>query len=260
VPWTFRRPGPPLSSRVMGHVMGHEKAAHWHVRSHGPIVPLAENLWWVTGSIPMMSLKRVMAIARRTDGRLVIHSAIAMAEEQMRELEALGEPAFLVVPSSNHRIDAPAYKKRYPGMKVLAPRGAVKGVEPKVHVEGVYEDYPADDAVSLEPLAGMKESEGLMRVRSKDGTTLVFNDAVFNMDRPDDVLGYCVTAMFGSAPGPRVSRVAKLAIIGDQRALRADLTRLAETPDLVRLMVAHEKVAHGADAAAALRQAATFLS
>jgi hypothetical protein len=89
----------------------------WHVLPHGPLERLAENLWWVQGSLRGMSLKRVMTVARRTDGELVIHSAIAMTEDAMRELEALGEPAFLVVPNRGHRLDAPAYKRRYPSLR-----------------------------------------------------------------------------------------------------------------------------------------------
>jgi hypothetical protein len=232
----------------------------WEVMPHGPIERLSENLWWVTGTMRTMSLKRIMTIAKRTDGKLVIHSAIAMNDEQMRELEALGEPAFLVVPSRNHRIDGPRYKKRYPSMNVYAPRGGVSGVEPKVHVDGTYEDYPTDDAVRLERLDGLGDTEGVMRVKSSDGTTLVFNDAVFNMDRPSDFFGYTLTAMLGSAPGPRVSRMAKLVLVKDQPAFRKQLEKLAEENDLVRVMVAHEKVAHGPDAAATLKKAATFLS
>ncbi|MDO9021767.1 MAG: hypothetical protein Q8S73_04780 [Deltaproteobacteria bacterium] len=45
----------------------------------------------------------------------------------------------------------------------------------------------------------------------------------------------------------------------DKKALRGEFERLAATPDLVRVIVAHEKVASGAEAAAALRQAATYL-
>lgn len=231
----------------------------WRVLPHGPIERLAENLWWVTGTQKGMSLKRIMTIAKRTDGKLVIHSAIAMSDDDMRKLEALGEPAFLVVPSRFHRIDAPRYKRRYAGLRVYAPRGGLKAIESKVQVDGTYEDYPADDAVRLERVEGLGDEEGVMRVKSEDGTTLVFNDAVFNMDRPRDAIGYVFTALLGSAPGPRVSRTAKLVLVKDQPAFRNELERLAETSDLVRVMVAHEKVAHGTDAAAALRQAATFL-
>jgi hypothetical protein len=82
------------------------------------------------------------------------------------------------------------------------------------------------------------------------------NDVVFNMDRKRDPLGFFFTTLLGSAPGPRVSRLAKLMFIKDKRALRDYLLKLAETPELTRLIVAHEKVAHGPNAAAALRKAA----
>lgn len=98
-----------------------------------------------------------------------------------------------------------------------------------------------------------------MIVRSTDGITIVLNDAVFNMDKKRDPLGFLFTTLLGSAPGPRVSRLVKLLLVKNKRALRAHLERFAEQPDLVRLVVAHEKVANGPDAASALRKAATYL-
>jgi hypothetical protein len=56
-----------------------------------------------------------------------------------------------------------------------------------------------------------------------------------------------------------VSRLVKLLLVKDRAALKRDLERLAATPQLTRLVVAHEKVAHGHEAAAALRQASTYL-
>jgi hypothetical protein len=41
--------------------------------------------------------------------------------------------------------------------------------------------------------------------------------------------------------------------------VRNEFERLAAIPDLVRLIVAHEKVASGADARVALLKAATYL-
>jgi hypothetical protein len=79
------------------------------------------------------------------------------------------------------------------------------------------------------------------------------------MDKKTDLLGYLVTTIFGSAPGPRVSRLTKLVFVKDKKALRKDLERFAEYPDLVRLVVAHEKVAKGPEAASALKTAATYL-
>lgn len=231
----------------------------WTVLPHGPIEELADNLWRVEGTVPRMSLRRNMVVVRLGDGRLVVHSGIALDEPSMQRIESWGTPAFLLVPNGYHRLDAPAYLARYPELRVLCPAGARTSVEQVVPVHGSYADFPADETVRLERLDGLRDREGAMRVRSADGVTLVLNDAVMNMDRKRDVLGFLFTTLLGSAPGPRVSRLSKLALVADRRAFRRQLEALADTPDLVRLVVAHEKVAHGPDAAAALRRAATFL-
>lgn len=231
----------------------------WKPLAHETLLRLAENLLWVRGSIPGMSLKRVMTVARLEDGGLVLHSAIALEESAQKQLEAFGEPRFLIVPNPGHRLDAPAYKKRYPKLSVLTPKGAREKVSEVVPVDGTYEDFPESDSVRFETLHGVAEMEGAMLVRSSDGTSVVLNDVMFNMDRKKDPLGFFFTTLLGSAPGPRVSRLAKLVYIKDKPALRADFERLAAIPDLVRVIVAHEKVASGADAKVALQKAATYL-
>jgi hypothetical protein len=180
----------------------------WNVRPHGPIEKLAPNLWRVWGSVPGMTLKRTMAVARRDDGRLVIHSAIALDEPSMTELETWGKPAF---------------KRRYPDLRVYAPAGSRAKVESRIAVDGTYDDFPGDASVKTQRLAGVNDIEGVVIVRSPDGTTVVVNDAVFNMDRKRDILGFLFTAVMGSAPGPRVSRLFKVAAVKDKNAMRADL-------------------------------------
>jgi hypothetical protein len=231
----------------------------WNVLPHGPLEKLAENMWWVVGSLKGMSLKRTMAVVKRSDG-LVVHNGIAMNAEEQKKLEALGEPTYLIVPNRGHRLDAPAYKKRYPKLRVFAPKGGRDAIHEMVPVDGTYEDFPADETVRLETLHGVDEQEGAMLVKSSDGTTVVLNDVMFNMDRKKDPLGFLFTTLLRSAPGPRVSLLVRLLYVKDKAALRADFERLAELPDLVRVMVAHEKVAHGAEASAALKKAATYLS
>lgn len=234
-------------------------ADDWTVLPHEPMVRLAENLWWVRGTLPRISLERVMTLARLGDGRLVIHNGIALDAAAMREIEAWGTPAVLIVPNRFHRQDAAAYKRRYPDLRVLAPHGSRAKIEPMVAVDGGLDDFPPDATVRFEPLHGIGDAEAAMLVRSADGTTLVLTDVMFNMDRKRDVLGFLFTTLLGSAPGPRVSRLAKLLLVKDKQALRRDFERYAELPDLQRLIVAHEKVATGEEARAALRTAATYL-
>jgi hypothetical protein len=230
----------------------------WNVLEHGPLQQLADNLWRIEGALPGMSLRRTMTVVRRDDG-LVLHSVIAVADDVRARIEALGAPRFMLIPNGGHRLDAPAYKARYPELRVFCPRGSREAVAERVPVDGTYEDFPGDPAIHLETLHGIGDREGAMIVRSADGTTVVISDAMMNMDPKRDWMGKIFTVIMGSAPGPRVSRFARWKFITDQGALKADFLRFAAIPDLVRLVVSHEKVASGPDAAAALQTAATFL-
>src|SRR5438128_125225 len=94
----------------------------WTVLPHGPLEKLEPNLWAVAGSIPMPAgdFPRRMCIARLGDGRLLLLNGVPLVEEAMREVEAFGRPAFLLVPNGYHRPDIAAYKQRYPQLRVLA--------------------------------------------------------------------------------------------------------------------------------------------
>jgi hypothetical protein len=231
----------------------------WKPLSHSPIQRLSENLWRVEGTVPGMSLKRVMTIVRHSDGCLIFHSPIILDDPSIQEVENWGTPAFLLIPSGYHRMDSPAYKKRYPSLRVFAPKGSRNKIEEVISVEGTYDEFPKGGATELTTLPGVGDTEGLMLVHSSDGVTVVLNDVVMNMDRKQDLLGYLFTTVLGSAPGPRVSRLSKLLVVKDKLALRAELERLSSLPNLVRLIVSHEKIATGDEARDALRTAATYL-
>jgi len=231
----------------------------WKVGEHGALEPLAENVWRVEGGLPGISLRRTMTVAKRDDGGLVIHSAIALDDARMEELSRLGKLAYLIVPNGFHRLDAPRFKKRHPELKVLAPAGSRKRIEKVIACDGTLDDFPPDGSVRFEKLDGINDAERAMIVRSKDGVTLVLNDCVFDMDVKKDFMGRLVNGLLGAQGGPRVSRLFRLAVVKDKKALRAQLERYAALPDLARLIVSHEKLNRGADAVNALKTAATFL-
>lgn len=216
--------------------------AEWKTLPHGPLEQLAENLWRVEGALPRGPLKRVMTVARRDDGKLVVHSAIALEPAVQSQLEALGEPALLVVPNGFHRLDAPRYKARYPGMRVYCPRGSRSRVADVVPVDGAYEDYPQDTATQLAYVDGVSDAEGLLWVRSADGATLVLNDLVFDMPHEHGFQGFVLRHVMDSSGGPRLSRLCRLLLVKDKAKLRVALSALADTPALVRIVVSHHQV------------------
>src|SRR5690349_19124776 len=115
--------------------------ADWKVLEHSPIEELATNLWRVEGSLPGMPLRRVMTLVKREDGDLVVHNAIAVDDASLARIEAWGRPRWLIVPNGWHRLDAPAWKARFPDLRVLTPAGSRKKVEEVIHVDGGYEDF-----------------------------------------------------------------------------------------------------------------------
>ena len=148
----------------------------WHVLPHGELTEVDEGILTVVGHIrmPLMDLPRRMTVVRLADSRLVIWSAIALDEAQMRVLEAFGPPAFLVVPNDHHRLDAKAWKRRYPDLVVVAPPGAREKVEEIVPVDTATPDF-ADPDVHFVSVPGTRDHEAALIVQRPHGTTLVLN-------------------------------------------------------------------------------------
>lgn len=219
----------------------------WTVLEHGPLVQLAENLWWVDGEVPRMALRRSCTIARRDDGGLVVHSAICMDEQTQARVEALGPIAHVIVPNAFHRMDAPRYAARYPDARIVAPRGGRSKIAEVVRVDLTADAFPSGDDVALLPLEGVQGRENVLRVRSADGVTLVFNDALFNVEHCGGV-GGLVLRLMGSSGGPKATPLARMMLYKDKDAARSCLRALADTPDLVRVVPGHGAVVHDAPA------------
>jgi hypothetical protein len=214
----------------------------WRVLPHGPIEKLSERVWRIEGQLPNMPMKRVMTIAKRSDGGLVVHNAIALGEPEMAEIAAWGPVAVIAVPNGYHRLDARVFHDRFPAARVVCPPGARAKVAQVVAVSGTYGEEPADGAVSFEVLEGTKGGEGAMIVRDAGGTTLVLNDLVFNMPHVRGFTGFVLRSVTGSTGGPKISRIARWFIARDKPALKTHLEKLAGLPQLQRAIVSHHQV------------------
>jgi hypothetical protein len=179
-----------------------------------------------------------MTIARRADGKLVIHNAVALAEPQMKEIEAWGDPAFLIVPNGFHRQDALIYKQRYPKLAVFCPQGARKRVAGVVEVAGHLDEVPKDPNVEVFHLRGMKEREGAVRIRGSASAGVVFNDALLNLAPTGGVAGFFM-APTGRLSVPRFTRWMMMKSGGE---LKEHLTELAATKDLRHVVPGHGAV------------------
>ena len=206
-------------------------------RAYRPIAKLEENLWTVDGDLPLPGgvFDRKMTLMRLRDGRIVIHSAILLDESDMNEIERWGEPAFCIVPNRRHRMDAPAFRGRYPALCMVCPAGARERIERVTSVDGGYEILPPE--LQWRTLA-TKDDEAAFIFRNRDRGTIVFGDVVFNAPHFGGALGW-IFKTIGSTGGPRVTPLMKLAAVADRLQLASQLREQAGTEGLVRLVPGH---------------------
>ncbi|HUQ04425.1 MAG TPA: hypothetical protein VM261_18120 [Kofleriaceae bacterium] len=208
-------------------------------------------------TLEMLPIGRRMVILRMGNGSLAVHSAVCCNPETLASIEALGPVRWIIVPSGHHRMDAPAWKARFPDARVVAMPDSQKRVGQVVAVDGDYGALPVG-GVTWQALDGVP-SEGVFLHRAPDGAvTAIFNDAFMNL--PASLPGFkgWVVKMMGSTGGPKVTRTAKYFIVKNRPAYAAHLRRLADTPGLARVIPGHGDVV-ASDAAAALHRAADGL-
>lgn len=217
--------------------------SEWTVLPHGKLSTIDDNLLSVSGELhmPLVDFPRRMTVVRLRDDRLVVFSAIALDEAEMNQLEAFGEPSFLVVPSDLHRMDARIWKDRYPQMVVLAPAGARKKIEEIVHVDHTSMDF-RDRTVQFVTVRGTAEREAALVVQTATGTTLVVNDLIWNVDDLPGFGGWLVGALGMTGSEPMIPGIVGLRTVKDKEALRSQLEAWSRIDDLNRIIVSHGKI------------------
>lgn len=232
----------------------------WTVLPHKRLVQLDDNLLTVEGELPMPvgQFPRRMTVVRLRDGRLVIFSAIALDEPEMASIERFGRPAFLIVPSDIHRMDAKIWKDRYPDLFVVAPEGAKDRVEQVVPVDATHAEL-RDPRVRYVTVPGTEEGEAALVVQTASGTTLVLADLIWNVhDRPG--LGGWLYRLFHlTGPDPQIAKVIRMRKIKDPRVVSNQLSSWSYLRGLNRIIVSHGDIVEG-DPRALLRNLANSLA
>jgi hypothetical protein len=231
----------------------------WEVQPHEAPVEIADGILSVAGEIrmPLGNFPRRMTVVRLAGGRSAIYSAIALDEPGMAQVEAMGAPAFLIVPGDHHRLDARIWKDRYPDLRVIAPPGAKEAVEEAVPVDATG-DILGDPEVRLIIVPGTGGHEAALEVRRDDGLTLVLNDVLANVAHPHGIGAQIMARLFGfGVSHPQVPRPVKFGM-EDKLALARQFDAWADQPDLRRIIVSHGDVIE-ADAREVLRTLAEAL-
>ena len=83
-------------------------------QAHGPLLPILEDAWYVTGSVqfkPLLRLPRNMVVLRH-GGELMLVNSVRLNAEGEAELNALGRVAH-IMQIGMHGMDDPYYVDRY---------------------------------------------------------------------------------------------------------------------------------------------------
>lgn len=211
----------------------------WEVLPHGPVREVAPGILTVVGQIPMPlgNFPRRMTVVAIDRKRSAIFSPMPLREHSMIAIEALGAPAYLIVPNGGHRLDLRPFHARYPKAKIVTAPGSKARVEEAAR--------PAQARASLGrharllTLAGCKERELVLRIDRDSEVTLVTNDVIGNVAHPEGFGARLMSRLLGFGPRARVTRPARWFFIEDRAALAAQFREWANIEGLKRLIPSH---------------------
>jgi hypothetical protein len=225
---------------------------------HGMPEALAPNLWQVRGGLAI-PLRRNMTIYRLPDGTLMLYSVVAMKEEGMAALEALGRPALMVIPHGNHRMDSGFYRRRYPELKVACPpEGKKRAEELCGRVDGTPEELLTPLGIKVHPVTGVRLGEFALEVDVPGGKALIINDVVGGPTPGESVPLFMRLIGPPSGPALGVARIVRWRMVKNKIDVRGWLHLMSEIPHLELVTVSHGPPVTS-DCAAALRDAAATL-
>jgi hypothetical protein len=218
----------------------------WHVLDHGPLEQIASNCWYIVGSLPNGTMPRTSVIATHQDRDgpgLLVHSAIAIDDPALQALLEVAPPRWLVVPCAMHRLDAPAWKARFPDMRVICPPDARDAVSEVLPVDATFDEltdaFGPETGITLRPLAGVGGKEWALTIHHPDDSvSLVMTDTIFNLPHQRGMSGLLLR-LIGSSGGPRVTFLARQMIVQDKAALAEVIRELAQLEGLARMIPAH---------------------
>jgi hypothetical protein len=211
----------------------------WQILPHGPLQEIGPGLLTVVGQVPMPlgNFPRRMTVVTLGKKRTAIFSPIPLREEAMARIEALGAPAYLIVPNGGHRLDLRPFHARYPQAKIVTAAGGKKLVEQAA--KPVQTRAALGGAAKIITLAGCDEGEIALLVRQGREVTLLTNDVIGHVAHPKGIGAWLMSRLMGFGPRPRITRPVRWFYIKDKAALASQFREWAKIDGLSRLIPSH---------------------
>lgn len=224
-----------------------------------PFTQLAQNIWILSHPLPAgpIELDHRMTIIRLASGQLWIHSPVAFDENIRAGLDALGEIACFIAPSTFHDLYWPPYFAAYPNARFFAAPG-VRQEHPELpFTDTLSADAPSIWSGELEQtlLAGMPKINEVVFLHPTS-KTLITADMAFNYDEHVNFATSLLLKMTGCYDRFGVSRLYKL-YIKDKKAMRHAVDEVLSW-DFDRIVLGHGHLVE-ADGRQTLTQAYSFL-
>lgn len=230
----------------------------WIVQPHGALTELEPGLLTVVGEIkmPLAKFPRRMTVVALENGSTALYSPIPLREPDMARIETLGAPAYLIVPNPAHRLDIRPFQKRYPKAKIVSAPKAKSPVQEAV--KPVQTAARLGAGVKLVAVSGTGERELALILERGGSVSLVTNDIIGNVAKPDGIGGRLINLLLRFGPTPHVPRDVRGLLIADKGALAAQFRAWAEIDGLRRVIPSHGQIIERP--AATLRRLADRLS
>lgn len=201
---------------------------------------VCENIWVCRRDLKLAGVPfgTRMTVIRLQDGRLIIHSPVAIDDAEASELEALGEVSWIVAPNLFHHLFIEAFRARFPEAALVAPED-LKKKQPGAKIDHVLsEDFAVTwgDEIAAVKIDGMpKVQEHVLLHRAS--RTLIICDYFFNFSRPASAWARFFLWMSAALGGPRQSRLFRF-MIKDRAAFSASNDRVLAL-DFDRVLLPH---------------------
>ena len=235
--------------------------AEHRIFPHGLPERLSDGVWLVAGGL-QFPLRRNMIVLQLPSGELLLHSVVALGEDGLKALEALGKPAYVIVPSVAHQLDSRFYHQRFPELKFVTPAFARDEVAKRVPVFAIAEEFLPPLGFVLHTVTGTRIAEYAYEwPLPSGGRMLMLNDLLGGGHFEDRTsrMGRLLIRHMGPPNGRLdISRIFRLTQTTDAKAIRRLAGELAKIPDLRLITVSHGDPVTN-DAAGALRAVASDL-
>jgi hypothetical protein len=197
---------------------------------------LAENLWIQSFPFSMLGghQGRVVTVLRLVSGNLIIHSTAPFTAADVAEIEALGNPRWMVDSMLRHDTFAEQGRQAFPHVSYLAPEGFTVPAQPLLPAPPEW--TPEVEVLLIDGMPKAREHVFL----HAPSRTLIVADLVFNFAPSSGWTSFFRQVLMGVKSHPDSARLFPM-LIQDRAAYDRSVRELL-TWNFDRIIVGHNQV------------------